>query len=230
MRTSLRDPDLTELVHAIVPDEPSAKRLGGLIGTSEVNQLGALYTPPRKPLTPTQKSRNHEAKKARDALSVPKSQLSSYIEDFGMDFGAVLAGNRSRFAGPLATLADEPHFDLHFDDGTIRETPGGNGPTCFVTFHKEPEAYKADEFLVHPFQTEDFVEFLKQQSLAIVKKKSDKLLFNPCLFEPPDGADGYRRMDYFKQSSFLVLDFDDGELSPEKFASIFWDDAGSAVL
>ena len=126
----------------------------------------------------------------------------------------------------LATLADEPHFDLHFDDGTIRETPGGNGPTCFVTFHKEPEAYKADEFLVHPFQTEDFVEFLKQQSLAIVKKKSDKLLFNPCLFEPPDGADGYRRMDYFKQSSFLVLDFDDGNLSPEKFASIFWADAG----
>ena len=47
-----------------------------------------------------------------------------------------------------------------------------------------------------------------------------------CLFEPPDGADGYRRTDYFKKSSFLVLDFDDGNLSPEKFASIFWADAG----
>jgi hypothetical protein len=226
MRTALRDPNSRQIVHTIVPDEPSARRLAGLIGTSEVNQLGSLYAAPRTPLTPTQKSRNNVAKKSREALFVPKSQLNSYIKDFGMDSGTFLDDNQSRFAGPLAALADQPNFDLDGDDGALDETPGGNGPTCFVTFHKEPQAYKADEFLVRQFRTEDFVAFLRQQARAIVKKKSDKLSFNPCLFEPPDGADGYRRTDYFKQSSFLVLDFDDGELSPKKFASIFWDDAG----
>ena len=116
-----------------------------------------------------------------------------------MDSGAVLAGNQSRFASPLAALADKPHFDLDGDDGALDETPGGNGPTCFVTFHKKPDAYGAEDFSVHLLQTDDFVAFLRQQARAIIKNKSDNLLFNPCLFEPPDGADGYRRMDHFKQ-------------------------------
>jgi hypothetical protein len=69
-RTALRDPNWKKVIHAIVPDELSANRLAGLIGMSEVSQLGSLYTKPRKPLTPTQKSRNHEAKKARDAPDI----------------------------------------------------------------------------------------------------------------------------------------------------------------
>jgi hypothetical protein len=87
-------------------------------------------------------------------------------------------------------------------------------------------SYGAEDFSVHLFQTEYFVAFLRQQARAIIKEKSDKCFLNPCLFAPPPGAEGYRRMEYFKQASFFLLDFDDGELSPEKFASIFWDDAG----
>jgi hypothetical protein len=139
-----------------------------------------------------------------------------------MDFGAVLDDDQSRFAGPLATLADASNFDL---DDASDETTGGNGPTCFVTFHTEAEACRADDFLVHSMQIGDFVAFLRQQAGAVIKKKSEKLFFNPCVFVPPAGADGYRRLEYFKQSSFLVLDFDGGILSPEDFERIFWTDA-----
>jgi hypothetical protein len=134
MRTALRDPNSRQIVHTIVPDEPSARRLAGLIGTSEVNQLGSLYAAPRTPLTPTQKSRNNVAKKSREALFVPKSQLNSYIKDFGMDSGTFLDDNQSRFAGPLAALADKPHFDLDGYDGALDETPGGQWPHLFRNF------------------------------------------------------------------------------------------------
>jgi hypothetical protein len=36
MRTSLRDPQATTPVRAIVPDEPSAMRLAQLVGTGEI--------------------------------------------------------------------------------------------------------------------------------------------------------------------------------------------------
>ena len=95
-----------------------------------------------------------------------------------------------------------------------------------MTFHEKADAYGAEDFSVHFIQTEDFVAFLRQQARAIIKEKSDKCLFNPCLFAPPPDAEGYRRMEYFKQAEFFLLDFDNGDLSPEKFESIFWNDAG----
>ena len=73
MRTSLRDPQATTPVRAIVPDEPSAKRLAQLVGTGEVRQLGSLYVPAPKALTPTQKDQRHEAHKAIDAMFAPSS-------------------------------------------------------------------------------------------------------------------------------------------------------------
>ena len=51
----------------------------------------------------------------------------------------------------------------------------------------------------------------------MIDRKEGSALFNPCIFEPPQGAEGYRRKDYFKASSRMVLDFDDGDLSPEAF-------------
>ena len=66
----------------------------------------------------------------------------------------------------------------------------------------------------------------KKQASAVQDCKDNLTLFNSSVFEPPLGAEGYRRQDYFKQSSFLVLDFDNGELSPERFVEIFWSKAG----
>ena len=102
---------------------------------------------------------------------------------------------------------------------------GGNPLQCCVTLHRAKEAKTRDEFHVGELSIHDFVAFLKKQASAFQDSKDDLTLFNSSVFEPPRGAEGYRRQDYFRRSSFLVLDFDNGELSPEQFIGIFWSKA-----
>ena len=45
-------------------------------------------------------------------------------------------------------------------------------------------------------------------------------------FRIRDGEAGYRRQNNFRCAYGLVLDFDNGLLSPEEFERIFWHDAG----
>jgi hypothetical protein len=115
MRTSLRDPQSTTPVRAIVPDEPSAKRLAHLVGTGEVRQLGSLYVPSPKALTPTQKDRRHEARKAIDAMFAPRIQPSPYINGNGWNLG---------------TFLDSDEVDAVTEPEPIQ---GGNEFRCFVT-------------------------------------------------------------------------------------------------
>jgi len=207
LRTSLRDPDSTATVHAIIPDEPSARRLAQLAGATEVKQLGSLYVPAPKPLTPTQKDQRHEARKIIDALSVPRIQPFSFINGDGWNLGTFLQSDLNDVTEP-------------------EESKGGNPFKCFVTLHRNPRAEHRQEFVSGGGSVHSFIAFLRGQHRAAIDTKEEAVLFNPCIFEPPQGADGYRRKDYFKSSSCMVLDFDDGDLSPEAFEKIFWSEAG----
>ena len=80
-------------------------------------------------------------------------------------------------------------------------------------------------FHVAELSIPEFKAFLKKQAAACRDNKTDLVLFNAATFDPPQGAEGYRRQEHFKQSSFLVLDFDNGALSPERFVEIFWSKA-----
>jgi hypothetical protein len=208
MRTSLRDPQSTTPVRAIVPDEPSAKRLAQLVGTGEVRQLGSLYVPSPKALTPTQKDQRHEARKAIDAMFAPRIQPSPYRYGNGWNLG---------------TFLNSDAVDALTEPEPIQ---GGNEVRCFVTLHRNPKAMLRDEFVVGELSISDFLTFLRGQHRAVIDSKEESTLFNPCIFEPPQGGEGYRRKDYFKASSFIVLDFDNGELSPGEFERIFWSEAG----
>ena len=42
--------------------------------------------------------------------------------------------------------------------------------------------------------------FLRGQHRAVIESKEESILFNPCVFEPPQGEEGYRRKGYFKES------------------------------
>ena len=95
-----------------------------------------------------------------------------------------------------------------------------------MTLHKNPKAMHREEFVVGELSIANFIQFLKGQHRAVIDTKEESTLFNPCIFEPPQGAEGFRRKDYFKASSFMVLDFDNGDLSPEEFERIFWSEAG----
>ena len=83
-----------------------------------------------------------------------------------------------------------------------------------------------EEFVVQECGIGDFIQFLRGQHRAVIDTKDESILFNASVFDPPAGAVGYRRQAYFKASSFMVLDFDDGDLSPEAFEQIFWSEAG----
>jgi hypothetical protein len=59
-----------------------------------------------------------------------------------------------------------------------------------------------------------------------IENKEELYLFNATTFEPISDPSGYRTKDNFKRSWALVLDFDNGTLSPEEFEHIFWYDVG----
>ena len=245
MRTSLRNPGSSEKVHAIVPDEPSAKRLAELVGTTEVNQLGALVGPPRssEPYTASDKAKRQKAKKAIDKLYAPKAIPRSFIYHDGMDSGALHPQelepvtsfkDSKKSTGDARGLGATLPTPLESSNGvgdnqghghqksSLRES---NTFQCFVTLHKSPKAFDRQEFLQRGGSISDFVAFFKARASEPLKAKDESLLFNPCIFDPQEGATGYRRKEHFKQSSFLVLDFDDGSLSPEDFIKIFWTEA-----
>ena len=85
---------------------------------------------------------------------------------------------------------------------------------------------RRDEFVSKEGSISDFLTFLRGQHRAVIDSKEELTLFNPCVFEPPQDGEGYRRKEYFKESSFMVLDFDNGDLSPGEFDRIFWSEAG----
>jgi len=199
MRTSLRNPNSMEEVHAIVPDQFTALWLQQKIGAKSVEQLGSLKPRPILPLSPTEKSRRQTAKKARHvALNCPENIPRSYLKEIGMNIGT------------------EPN-------DTASEV--GNPVMCDVTFHASVFDNNAQQHKTRTYTVPDFISFLRTQSRAVLLAKEESLLFNATTFAPPEGAQGYRRKDHFAKSSFLILDFDGGELSPEAFASLFWSNA-----
>ena len=155
MRTSLRDPQATTPVVAIVPDEPSAKRLAQLVGATEVRQLGSLYVPSPKALTPTQKDQRHEARKAINAIFAPRIQPSPYINGNGWNLGTLLGSDAVD-----AVTEPEP-------------IQGGNEFKCFVTLHRNPKAMHRDEFVLGELSISGFLMFLRGQHRAVIDSKEE---------------------------------------------------------
>ena len=197
MRTSLRNPDSTEKVHAIVPDQPTAERLGGLLGCTDIRCIGDIVPSPKKPLSQTDRSRRHQFGRLKEGIFsykgvlefVPDNQQSSFINQYCLDSGA--------FQKSPANL------------------------TWYVTFHKTVWDDEAKDFHVLPYELHDFIREFRKSARTKIDCKDDLILWNPATFDPK-GGEGYRRQEYFIQSSCLVLDFDDGTLSPEEFEDIFW--------
>jgi hypothetical protein len=95
-----------------------------------------------------------------------------------------------------------------------------------ITFHLNKNAFRARDFTIGQYDLQDFVKFIRQQS-GVPVDANDKLpLFNMTAFELREGETGYRRQANFGCAYGLVLDFDNGLLSPEEFERIFWHHAG----
>ena len=71
---------------------------------------------------------------------------------------------------------------------------------------------------------EVWIGYLRQLSRAVVEEKDKSLLFNSAVFDPPEGS----RIPTQRLSPcrlFMVLDFDNGMVSPEIFDKAFWSEA-----
>lgn len=233
MRTSLRNPNSNELVHAIVPDEPTANRLKELIGAREICQIGALIDRSRhvEPYSRSDINKRQAATRLLEDLKALKTIPSTFIKNLGMESGAFLeralegpkvSNTSTGFArGSFAALTDSSD-DLTENSSHVIEE--GN-PNCIVTFHKTLWSNGPDEHHVVEGLISEFIAYIKTFARAKVSRKEESELFTPCYFQPELGSSSYRTKRNFRQSSFLVLDFDGGLLSPENFESIFGSDA-----
>ena len=198
MRSALRDFDSDAKVRVIVPDLPSVRYLRDLIGPCRVEQIGDLAIPARP--APLTQAQKAQRKRAQEY----KDQLlpPKYIPESTINDPGILFGGCG--------------------------LDGGNGSECLVTFHSKPNDFRPGQFKVQLLGYQDFIKLLRTSSKALVDAKEKQYLFNSTIFKPPDEAMGYRRKEYFYCSFFIVLDFDDGNLSPEQFIDLFWQKAGVA--
>ena len=114
------------------------------------------------------------------------------------------------------------------DIGTQNRNPP-TSPTVSVTFHNEKYDKSAYRFITNQYTTIDFIKMMGQFARTKITEKEQAYLFNSATFDPSEGDEGCRRQDYFTASAFMVLDFDNGSLSPEAFTDIFWKGVGPSL-
>ena len=122
---------------------------------------------------------------------------------------------------------DIPDSSINEDGMTSGKFDGETNLTCSLTFHKNMFANSRDQFRVETYQLQDFIGELRETAKTLINRKDEAFLWNPAVFNASRG-DGYRTQSNFIRSSFLVLDFDGGTLSPEEFEEIFWSSARGA--
>jgi hypothetical protein len=161
-------------------------------------KLGSIL-PEKNTFTQSQKQHRSATKKVRALLLDPKSEPFLLVSKrVGTDSGA-----------------DSEQANLSLE---------GDQLEVFVTFHPSP-CSPTDDHALHRMDVQDFIGIMRKYARTVVGKKDDGLLFNPAVFDPQSG-EGCRRKEHFVQSSFMVLDFDNGLLTPEAFTELFWDDVG----
>ena len=201
MRLSLRRPDLTDPIKILVPDKYTAVRVGELLGVKEVSKIGDINLHSHEPLSPGQRNQRAKTKRLIHAILAPE-QLHS-------------------------PLTGEKRNQI----GAKKIQCANNSNKCFVTLHWNEFASKLEDFVEQEFDWQDWIKFLRRYSKNPVKKKKGEVpLFNAAIFDPSiNPKSGYRTQDNFCFSSMLILDCDNGNLSPEKFEDIFWHKAGKGL-
>jgi hypothetical protein len=94
-----------------------------------------------------------------------------------------------------------------------------------MAFHSDLRAMEDREFSQQKMELQNFISELKTLSNSLMDEKEMSLLCNPSHYKRQPGSDGLRRKENFCHSSFLVLDFDSGEVSPKIFEELFWSKA-----
>ena len=100
-----------------------------------------------------------------------------------------------------------------------------------LTFCVNFYATSPDEFgESRPMSPLDLRSLLKDASRVVVTSKDEVRLISLTTFDPTIDPGGYRRQANYKVAHGIILDFDNGELTPEEFEQIFWHDAADEKI
>lgn len=109
----------------------------------------------------------------------------------------------------------------------MAEQDSRRAPLYAVTFHPTIYDTDEDEFELDHFEPNEFVREMRSLSKNVITDKTSNYMINSTVFVKRNGEDkGFRRKVNFLESSMMILDFDDGDLSIEDFIDIFWKKAG----
>ena len=223
-RTSLRDHRSDRVVTAIVPDLTTATYIAELVGGADIRSIDIQHAQKANALTQTQKKQRMRAKKSLDRLLASKCLPYSSLKETG---GQNVANNYSSTPpekrGELAALVEA---EIDFTSDSLAEE--SNKFACSVTFHDKLQAFEERDHKVISITPMEFVRLLRTQSLSVQDAKCGRTLFNAGVYKRTEGSTGWRTLANFQSSSMMVLDFDDGNLSPEEFCTIFGGDGGSS--
>ncbi len=91
----------------------------------------------------------------------------------------------------------------------------------FVTLHRSIFDKDPDQFGVVEQSVGSFARWMQVCSKVVLDCKTENRMMTPAVFLRPDAGEGYRRKDYFVASSLLMLDFDNGVITPLRFKAEF---------
>lgn len=199
MRTSLRDIESKEVVECIVIEAATATHLAAHFSEVQIKWIGDERFEKKKAMSGSERNKKYRAKKRRSAREVP------------------LIGDKSL----IGTIKDNRH-DNTAKPGECQPCP----PMYSVTFHADIYTKKASGFHVRHYTPQEFVREMRGCSKDIADNKTDNFMINSTVFTKRSDIAGLRTQDNFDRSSFMMLDFDNGELSIDDFCRIFWKEPG----
>lgn len=223
-RTSLRDKSAKRMVTAIVPDLTTATYIADLVGDADIEHLEIKHEWKAKALTQTQKKQRARAKKSLEQFLASKCIPISILKESGGQINELELENTPQAKrGELAALVIG-----EFEGRQRIKREKSNHSPCYVTFHDALTDCEPDQHKLKETTAVAFARFLKTQAKNVVGHKEDRSLFNPAVFSRATEGSGWRTLANFQSSSMMVLDFDDGLLSPERFCEIFGPNSGAS--
>lgn len=197
MRTNLRVPYSEARVKVIVPDRGAAEFLADLFKGAEVSKIGGLSYQRHAPLTPKERKQRYRLKKKLKAQH-----------------------GQPRERNPI-----EHPMEKRSPPDAARPASEANG--LMLTCCPDKYAKLSTQFFQVKFTPLELVKFFKEAAQTVIGAKEELvLMFTMTEFDPSIDPEGYRRQVNIKRIYGLVLDFDNGNLSPEEFERFFWLDAG----
>lgn len=212
MRTSLRDSTETTAKNIIVPDERLARYLADMLPGSQVQKLDTGIADqvnrggrPRVHKDNSQKMRQRRAKEAEKRTELlaevfvprkPQDEEGNFSSDSAM----------CRNETPISVYRGSVSRDQHF----------------WATIYSNVRSTTPEGYLSCA-SSEHFALALQVAHEREVESKTANPLFSPAIFDPTLATDSKRGRDNILYLQNVVLDFENGELTPQKLPDLFPD-------